>query len=66
MAGGGYGWSAFGPEIIPQGEKVAWLAGIGSFHSPVPWLLLILVAGQIGITLVHHFFWKDDTLRRIV
>lgn len=66
MVGGGYGWAAFGLEIIPQGPKVPWLATIGGLHSPIAWLLLILVIGHIGITLVHHFLWKDDTLRRIV
>lgn len=66
MVGGGYGLSAFGIQIVPRGEEIPWMSSVGSLHSPVAWLLLILVAGHIGMALLHHFLWKDDTLRRIV
>jgi len=66
MLGGGYGWSAFGVQLIAKGEKIPWAATIGSLHSPVAWILLILILGHTGIALLHHLVRKDDTLRRII
>jgi cytochrome b561 len=66
MVGAGYGWSAFGLQIVPQGDEVPWMATVGSLHSSIAWVLLVLVAGHMAITLLHHFALKDDTLRRIV
>lgn len=66
MVGGGYGWSAFGLQIIPEAEETPWMVSLGSLHSPIAWILFILVVGHIGITLLHHFALKDDTLKRII
>lgn len=66
MVGAGYGWAAFGLQIIPRGGEIAWLSALGSLHSPIAWLFLVLLVGHVAITLVHHFVLKDDTLRRIV
>jgi cytochrome b561 len=66
MVGAGYGWSAFGLTIIPGGNEVAWLGTLGNLHSPIAWTFLILLAGHVAITLLHHFVLRDDTLRRIV
>ena len=33
--------------------------------SPLAWLLLIMVAGHIGVALFHHFVKKDGVLRRM-
>lgn len=66
MLGGGYGWSAFGFQLIAKGEKIPWAATIGSLHSPVAWILLILVLGHTGIALLHHLVRTHDTLRRII
>jgi len=66
MLGGGYGWSAFGVQLIAKGEKIPWAATLGSLHSPVAWILHILILGHTGIALLHHFVRKDDTLRRII
>jgi cytochrome b561 len=65
MIGGGYGWSAFGMQIVPQGPEIPWMATLGSLHSPIAWTLLFLIAGHIGITLVHRFVWRDDVLKRM-
>lgn len=65
MLGGGYGWTAFGVEIVAKGDKIPWAASIGSLHSPIAWLLLILTLGHIGMALLHHFIKKDDVLRRM-
>lgn len=66
MLGGGYGWTAFGVELVARGEKIAWAASIGSLHVPVAWILAVLIGGHIGIALIHHFYKRDDTLTRMV
>ncbi|MCK0538507.1 cytochrome b [Alcanivorax quisquiliarum] len=67
MIGSGYGWQPFGIELAARnGEEIAWMASVGSLHSPIAWLLTILIAGHIGITLLHHFVKKDGVLRRML
>ncbi|WP_181244358.1 cytochrome b/b6 domain-containing protein [Halomonas sp. ND22Bw] len=66
MLGGGYGLSAFGWEIVPEGEEIAWAAGLGSLHSPLAWMLSVLILGHVGIALFHHFGRRDDTLKRML
>jgi len=66
MVGAGYGWSAFGLDILPGGPEVAWADTLGSLHSPIAWLFLVLLTGHVAVTLWHDFVAKDDTLRRIV
>ena len=67
MIGNGYGWTVFGIQLVARGgEEIGWMASIGSLHSPIAWLLLILIVGHIGIALLHHFVKKDGVLRRMV
>lgn len=66
MVGKGYGWSAFDIQLIDKGAEVPWLASIGGLHSPIAWLLLVMIIGHIGIALVHHFVKKDGVLRRML
>ncbi len=66
MLGGGHGWTAFGVEIAAEGNKIPWAESIGSLHSPIAWLLLILTVGHIGMALLHHFVQKDDVLNRMI
>lgn len=66
MLGGGYGLTVFGIELVGKGDKVAWASSLGSLHSPVAWGLAVLIIGHIGITLIHHFIQRDDTLRRML
>lgn len=35
MVGKGYGWSPFGIELVAKGEKIPWMAALGSVHSPL-------------------------------
>lgn len=65
MLGGGYGWTAFGIELVAKGDKIPWMASLGSLHSPIAWALLILIVGHSGIALLHHVIRKDDVLRRM-
>lgn len=66
MLGGGHGLTAFGLEFISKGDKIAWASSLGSLHSPVAWALAVLIVGHVGITLIHHFIQRDDTLRRML
>lgn len=66
MVGGGYGVTAFGVELIAEGEEIGWAAALGTLHSPIAWAVAVLVIGHIGVTLIHHFIQRDDTLRRML
>jgi len=66
MIGNGYGWAPFGIQLIARGDEIPWMASIGSLHSPIAWLLLIMIVGHVGIALLHHFVKKDGVLRRMV
>ena len=66
MLGKGYGLKAFGMQLVAKGGKVAWMADIGSLHTPIAWIMLILIAGHIAITLFHYFVRKDGVLQRMM
>ena len=66
MLGGGYGVSAFGIEIFAKGDEIAWAKTLGELHSPLAWILTVLIIGHIGFALVHHFVRRDHTLRRML
>lgn len=65
LVGNGHGLGAFGLELIAKGEEIAWMASLGSLHSPIAWILLVLIVGHIGIALYHHFIRKDGVLQRM-
>lgn len=66
MLGGSYGVSAFGIEIFAQRQEIAWAKTLGELHSPLAWILTVLIIGHIGLALVHHFVRRDHTLRRML
>lgn len=66
MVGSGYGLKAFGIQLAAEGGEVPWMVSAGSLHSPIAWILLIMIVGHIGIALLHHFVKKDDVMRRMV
>jgi len=67
LLGNGYAMTVFGVELVPKGAEIPWLASLGgAVHSPVAWLLMIMVAGHAGMALVHHFVRKDNVLRRML
>lgn len=66
LLGGGYGMTAFGFEIFAKGEEIVWATSIGRLHSPMAWIITLLIVGHIGMTLIHHFILRDDTLKRML
>lgn len=66
MLGGGYGWSAFGVQLVAKGDEIPWASALGSLHSPIAWILLILILGHGAIALFHHFVRKDGVLKRMM
>ena len=66
VVGNGYGLKLFGVQLIERsGVETLWLIALGEWHSPLAWLTLLTVAGHVGAALLHHFVFKDDTLRRM-
>jgi cytochrome b561 len=66
MLGNGYGLKVFGLQLVAKtGVETDWMISLGSLHSPLAWLLGILVVGHIGAALSHHIVKKDDTLKRM-
>lgn len=66
MLGNGYGLKVFGVQMLARGDGIAWLAPLATLHVPVAWALLVLVAGHIGMSLLHHFVKRDGVLRRML
>ena len=59
-------WSPFGLQIVAVGPEIPWMAAVGSLHSPIAWVLLIMILAHIAIALFHHFVKKDGVLRRML
>ncbi len=67
MLGNGYGLNVFGVQLATKTEvETEWMATLGSVHSPIAWLFVVLVVGHIIAAFYHHFVKKDDTMRRMV
>ena len=43
MLGGGHGITAFGIELFAEGEEIAWAQALGQLHSPIAWILTVLI-----------------------
>ncbi len=65
LVGNGHGLGVFGMELIAEGDEIAWMATLGSLHSPIAWTLLAMIVGHVGIALYHHFVRKDGVLQRM-
>jgi cytochrome b561 len=66
MLGKGYGLKLFGTQVLAKtGVTTEWMASLGSLHSPLSWLFVVLVLGHIGMALLHHFK-GEDSLKRMV
>src|SRR5690606_37559782 len=67
MIGNGYGLEAFGIQLVPAGAEIPWLAAFGGvIHSPLAWLLVLLVIGHAGAALWHGLVRRDGVLQRML
>ncbi|UPQ84691.1 cytochrome b [Pseudomonas knackmussii] len=66
MLGNGYGLKVFGTQLVAKGPEIDWAASIGSLHSPLAWLTVILVLGHTAAALYHHYVKRDDIMRRML
>ncbi len=66
MLGNGYGLTVFGMQLAAKGSEIAWAANLGSVHSPLAWIMVLLVIGHVGMALLHHFVKRDDVMRRML
>lgn len=67
MIGNGYGLKAFGMQLVAPGAEIEWLATFGGvIHSPLAWLLVLLVTGHVAMALWHGLVRKDGVLQRML
>ena len=67
MVGNGYGLEAFGLQVVPAGAGIPWLADFGGVvHSPLAWLVVLLVIGHVVMALWHGVVRKDGVLQRML
>jgi cytochrome b561 len=66
VLGGGHAWTVFGIELVAKGDKIPWMASLGGLHSPIAWMLTIMIAGHIGLALLHQVIGKDRVLQRMI
>lgn len=65
--GSGRAFEAFGLTIMQGGhERIQWMTKLGGdWHGEMGWVLLAMIGLHLVMALVHHFVWKDDTLKRM-
>lgn len=67
MVGNGYGLEVFGMQLVAGGDEIPWMAALGgALHSPVAWLLVLMVIGHVGAALWHGLVRKDGVLGRML
>ncbi|WP_297803765.1 cytochrome b [uncultured Brevundimonas sp.] len=66
--GSGRPFEPFGIPLMAGGhEKIEWMTKLGGdWHGELGWVLLVAIVGHLIMALVHHFVWKDGTLKRMV
>lgn len=65
--GKGKGLQAYGLTLFKAGPEVEWAIALGrTLHTPVGWMLMVLIGGHIAIALYHHFVIHDRTMSRML
>lgn len=66
--GSGRAWDVFGVTLMQGGHApIPWMVELGrDWHGELAWVLTALVAAHILMAVVHHFIFKDDTLKRMI
>lgn len=60
--------SLFGRIPLPSiaAPRAPWALTAGDIHAYTMWVLLALIALHVAAALYHHFFRRDDVLRRML
>jgi cytochrome b561 len=58
-----FGWFTLPIPIAPDKDMVHLFKGA---HEYIAWTLLVLIALHITAALVHHFYYKDDVLLKML
>lgn len=66
MLGNGYGLKVFGTQLVAKGPEIDWAASVGSLHSPLAWLTLVLILGHVAAALYHKLVKRDDIMQRML
>lgn len=66
LIGGGHGWTVFGIQFVAKGAEVPWMSTLGSLHSPIALMLLVMIAGHIAMAFAHHFIRRDSLMQRML
>lgn len=65
---GGHTVSFFGlfdmPNIVPRDEAMGHL--YKEAHELISWTIVALLCAHIGAALLHHFYYKDNILKRML
>lgn len=58
-----FGWFS----LAAPAQKQEVLAGLAyTVHTTAWWGLIGLIVAHVGAALVHHFYWRDDVLQRML
>lgn len=64
----GFPVSVFGlftmPNLVEPDKELA--KNINELHESMAWLLIVLIVLHIIAALLHHFYYKDNTLRKML
>lgn len=66
--GSGKPLEVFGLTVMNRGgAEIPWMTAPGNAaHGLLAWVLLAVIAGHIGMVLVHRYVWNDGTTRRMI
>lgn len=58
-------WNLFSLPALPLGDK-AFRENVGDLHGLIANVILILAGVHAAASLVHHYVWRDNVLRRML
>ena len=62
-----FSWFGVIPLNAGGGEKIDWMiAPAAALHGVFGWVLLALIAGHIGMVIIHRWWFKDDVAQRMM
>ena len=59
-------WFNAVPVFAAGPKNEALIAPASLLHGPLAWTLLALVAGHVGMVLLHRWLWRDDVPQRMI